>query len=1136
MFAPKAQVPVTSNLFGSQKPEATTSNIFGNLNSPAPSTMFNNQSSQPAAPTNNLFGTPIKEANSASDLFGNLNKPVDSSFNLPKTNGTDNGAGTNSAQSNLFQPLPPPTPVMQPKPLFPAPVSPEQESSGTNGVSNSPFSFGAVQSPATKSTSTPLKAVDAPRTASQPPSSGLFPSLSQPTRSLQSSIDASGIPPNKILPVDDIISTLASTRATSDAAIRAKIPDNFGDQDASRFLATFRITALNRAMQNVWAIIGMRDPTAAFEYYNEERTLILDHYNVVLTDLKRKPIDHEENSPSKRLRQDGPVLPEPANKRKVTDDEGLDESASKRNRVEPPVSTSNDVSQLSETPPSIASPAAMWLPYPMNGASSSVASPEKSSSFAINGASSAVVPATPALSVTSPAKSKRKATEELTQKTDQSSPLRREMKTPKLNGFTSTPRSGSQTSNIFKNILESPSQSTTASPKKIASPTKSAEASHLNPFGGLAMPNSTATPADDAPRPNPFSSLAVPKSPANGLTSTPAPVASPSVAPVSSDLCGSNPSSVASSDSTAPKAQPFKMPTFGGAASGGVNFMAQFGAQAKKSEEDAEAKKLQAAIDEDYDSDDDLAEFKANWHKKRAEEKKELAEIAKNGQGFKFGPVKPKVDESSSTPKKSAFQVMSNKPDSTVPKPMFGLNTSSQGSGNSVFSSLNSSRAPTPGGSVLNGSAPGKVASFGNNIFGHLSDVDSGKDADDDEDNADGESGDEDAEKKDPEYKPQAETGSDTPPEKTGVGIASTKKSNPFGLASNLGTSSGTSSSTGGLFGRISKDSGKNGDESPEQTDNGGTSTPGGSLFDRISKDSNGKPMRHISTEEKENTQPSSRNIFGDVKNPFGSSTNKTTAPHDNTWKTNSPIKFAPSSDAPGIDITAATPIKSGSASNPFSGFGTTPATAPPTSTLFGSKTDAKPFSNLFGTSSTSKAAPANFGFTFGGANTSSPLLGVSAAPSATTSRATTPGVTTDGESGAEVDPDAERHEQINLTAGGPGEENENVVYEVRAKAQKFVTEGDSKGSWAVKGMGPLRILKHKDTQASRILMRQDPTGAIVVNKSILGGIKYKSSAKTVKVITAADSGEGMETFVLQVKTAEMATELASMLEANKAS
>lgn len=129
---------------------------------------------------------------------------------------------------------------------------------------------------------------------------------------------------------------------------------------------------------------------------------------------------------------------------------------------------------------------------------------------------------------------------------------------------------------------------------------------------------------------------------------------------------------------------------------------------------------------------------------------------------------------------------------------------------------------------------------------------------------------------------------------------------------------------------------------------------------------------------------------------------------------------------------------------------------------------------------------------------------------------------------------------QISLTEGGPGEEDEETLHEVRAKAIKYVPvsqgeEGEKSASpWRTQGIGPLRILKSKTTGSVRILLRAEPRGHIAMNKAILPDIEYKAKEKTISFATASDSGSGLETWVLQLKTPEFAQELASMMEKNK--
>jgi nucleoporin NUP2 len=132
-------------------------------------------------------------------------------------------------------------------------------------------------------------------------------------------------------------------------------------------------------------------------------------------------------------------------------------------------------------------------------------------------------------------------------------------------------------------------------------------------------------------------------------------------------------------------------------------------------------------------------------------------------------------------------------------------------------------------------------------------------------------------------------------------------------------------------------------------------------------------------------------------------------------------------------------------------------------------------------------------------------------------------------------------HEQISLIEGGPGEEDETTLHEVRAKAIVYVPvakDGDDDGSkkspWVTKGVGPLRLLKNKSTGTVRALLRAEPRGHIALNKTILADVDYKAKEKTVNFLAAKDDGSGLETWVLQVKKPEFAQQLAQAMEDNK--
>jgi RanBP1 domain len=567
--------------------------------------------------------------------------------------------------------------------------------------------------------------------------------------------------------------------------------------------------------------------------------------------------------------------------------------------------------------------------------------------------------------------------------------------------------------------------------------------------------------------------------------------------------------------------------------------------------EDAEKEAMEKAKMEDMDSDDDEAEWEANYKKKREAEKKATEELLAKNKKATFVPGKGFTFNSAGKPEETA---------QPASKSIFGQSSTSVPSNTNLFAPVNRSGTSSPGAAssrgstIFDGGAAPKPATFGNsNIFGHLSDVDSGADSgkgnDADDDSTDGETGESgeelDDEKKDATYDPETdETKADgapsTPVEETGPGIASAKK--PTSIF-NFGTSNS----------------------------NSGTSTPGGSLFDRISKDSNGNPIRQMPSENKENAAPTPAQIFGgDTGNLFAKFGKKSTtdiakAPQDNTWKQDGPIKFGSSTTSPpSVEVTAPTPTKippftglfgstvpkSSSPTptgtgTPFTGFGISTSTPKPSSPapasspfagIFGNTSAPKPASSLFANLN-SENKPATVGFNFGGvASTTTSSLFPSAAGSTTTSRATTPGGTTDGETNDEnADPDNENHPQIDLTSGGPGEENEEVLHQVRAKALEFEPSKESgKTEWVVKGLGPLRVLKNKETGSARVLLRTDPSGTIILNKGILGNVTYEATGKTLKLLTAGEGGQGLETWLIQVKTPEAAEELAKHLEENK--
>jgi len=171
--------------------------------------------------------------------------------------------------------------------------------------------------------------------------------------------------------------------------------------------------------------------------------------------------------------------------------------------------------------------------------------------------------------------------------------------------------------------------------------------------------------------------------------------------------------------------------------------------------------------------------------------------------------------------------------------------------------------------------------------------------------------------------------------------------------------------------------------------------------------------------------------------------------------------------------------------------------------------------------------------FTFGGASSLATTPATGTPEPAAAEAEETRGTNTDG--------DEAPQDQISLTEGGPGEEDEDVVFEVRAKALKYEPDSDdnggkSKSPWSTKGVGPMRLMKHKSTGAVRILLRGEPRGHVVLNKTLLPNPTYKPEpgGKYVKVTAASDDGKKLESWMLQVKSSDLGEKLAEALNANK--
>ncbi|KAI9776093.1 MAG: hypothetical protein M1839_000606 [Geoglossum umbratile] len=159
-------------------------------------------------------------------------------------------------------------------------------------------------------------------------------------------------------------------------------------------------------------------------------------------------------------------------------------------------------------------------------------------------------------------------------------------------------------------------------------------------------------------------------------------------------------------------------------------------------------------------------------------------------------------------------------------------------------------------------------------------------------------------------------------------------------------------------------------------------------------------------------------------------------------------------------------------------------------------------------------------------------------AASSNTSRATTPGATTDAGDSA-----SESTAESGLIAGGDtpvgeddsgyqyaGESDEDVLFQVKARAYEYVK---TTGTYEKHGAGRFRILKHRVTGRTRMVHRTAPQWNVFINAALLPAMKYETKAdNSVSVITASEDGN-LTRWKMKVLRKEDAVQLARVLNEN---
>lgn len=93
------------------------------------------------------------------------------------------------------------------------------------------------------------------------------------------------------------------------------------------------------------------------------------------------------------------------------------------------------------------------------------------------------------------------------------------------------------------------------------------------------------------------------------------------------------------------------------------------------------------------------------------------------------------------------------------------------------------------------------------------------------------------------------------------------------------------------------------------------------------------------------------------------------------------------------------------------------------------------------------------------------------------------------------------------------GEENEDVLFEAKSKSYRFL-----EGEWKERGLGPIKLLKDKDSGKIRVLMRREKTLKICANFHVKPGTKIEEHAGSEKarvfVVTDCSDGDVRPTMV----------------------
>ncbi|EFN63981.1 E3 SUMO-protein ligase RanBP2 [Camponotus floridanus] len=111
------------------------------------------------------------------------------------------------------------------------------------------------------------------------------------------------------------------------------------------------------------------------------------------------------------------------------------------------------------------------------------------------------------------------------------------------------------------------------------------------------------------------------------------------------------------------------------------------------------------------------------------------------------------------------------------------------------------------------------------------------------------------------------------------------------------------------------------------------------------------------------------------------------------------------------------------------------------------------------------------------------------------------------------------------------GEENEEVLYSHRAKLFRFDT---TVKEWKERGLGDIKLLRHKETGKLRLIMRRDHVLKLCLNHHLSGELEFTPKDEKTWLWTTADYSDGeieYMQFACRFKTSEIATNFKKVID-----